>query len=860
MNETYRPHPALYLVLETACILALGYVTFVSGTYIGLELRPKLISQAIPILLLGVWLAGKLAPRWFWPRRRAWPSTPLDRAILACLGAVALSTIFSIHPRLSLESAVLIYAYALLFWFGYEVLQERWLTQLALKCLLIVGGIACLFATIVLVRWYLGYPDGPAWPSLGLGIWPRVWPRLGAFGSPNHLASYLAMLAPVALACGIAAGPWPRRLSLWGLAGWAAALGIITQSRGGLLGLLAGLCVVAMGSWPSLAQRWLRWRPTGRRVWLVGVVLLILCAGAMAVLQWHGRDWIRGILGRLDAWELALRISAHHPLLGVGPGTFGMAYLQYRGTDLIYEVHSHAHSLILHALASLGVVGLLTHLWLAVTLVATAWQHWRTEVEPGRRWLRLGCIAGLASIAVHGLFDTLGFQFPGLVAAAIILVIIAVSPAIPPPADTSGTRHWWLPPSLATCGAALSLGVVVWSNLALAAYDQAVAASWGDWKRAVQWLQTAVNRDPAFEYYGLQLGLAYGQLAAQDRAYLSEAINAYRAAGIDRDYDASSHANLAWLLWESGDRSTALDYMHRAVELAKGRPYPDTDFILVNYYVNYGVMLEGTGSYAKARLAYARAVALDPRLLTLSFWDSGEPVARARHGLATTAAGVLTSNSERDSTYQRGQIAFWIKQYEEARSWFRAVLDSAPDDQDAWLGLGHTELASGRPEAALAAADHVLSSQPFAVKALALRARASLALNNLDRAAADLAVLRFLLPDHQTWMLMGELAEARGDDEAAVRHYRSALTAAQEVRSIGYGPTVWSRAPLSTESVPFRLWPAQAPQQIAAYLALGNVYVRQGLISEARRMYQAVLYLDHGQPEALQALGRLAKP
>lgn len=860
MNDTYRPHPVVYLLLETACILALGYVTFVSGTYVGLELKPKLISQAIAGILLGVWLASKLAPRWFWPRRRAWPSTPLDHPILACLGAVALSVIFSIHPRLSLESAILIYTYALIFWFCYEVMQERWLAQLALKCLLIVGGIACLFATIVLVRWYLGYPDGPAWPSLGLGIWPRVWPRLGAFGSPNHLASYLAMLSPVALACGMAADAWPRRLGLWGLAGWAAVLGIITQSRGGLLGLLAGLCVVALGSWPRLAEHWPRWHPTGRRALLAGLVLLIILAGVVAVLQWQGRDWVRGILGRLDAWELALRISVHHPLFGVGPGTFGMAYLQYRGTDLIYEVHSHAHSLILHALASLGLVGLLAHVWLAATLVATAWQRWRAEMEPSRRWLRLAGIAGLASIATHGLFDTLGFQFPGLVAAAIILMVMATSPAKPSPAEGSLRPRWWLVSGLATGVAVVSLGIVVWSNLGLAAYDQALAASWGDWKRAADWLQTAVRRDPAFDYYGLQLGLAYGQLAAQDRAYLGEAINAYRTAGIDRDYDASNHANMAWLLWKSGERSAALDHMRRAVELATGRPYPDTDFMLVNYYVNCGLMLEETGAFDEARLAYARAVALYPQLLTLSFWDSGEPTARARGELAAAASSVLASSSERDGTYQRGQIAFWMQRYEEARTWFQAVLDSAPDDQDAWLGLGHTELATGHPEAALAAADRVLSSQPFVPKALALRAQANLALNSLDQAAADLALLRFLLPDHQTWMIMGKLAEARGDDEVALRHYRSALTAAQEVRSIGYGPTVWSRPPLSTESVPFRLWPAQAPQQIEAYLALGNAYARQGLISEARQAYQAVLHMDQGQPEALQALERLASP
>ena len=860
MNDKRRPHLLIYLALETGCILALGYITFVSGTYVGLELKPKLISQAIPGALLGVWLVSKLAPGWFWPRQRAWPTTPLDRAILACLGVVALSTIFSIHPRLSLESAILIYTYALTFWLSYELMQERWLAQLAIKCLLIVGGIACVFATLVLVRWYLGYPDGPAWPSLGLGIWPRVWPRLGAFGSPNHLASYLAMLAPVALACGMAAGYWPRRLSLWGLAIWAATLAVITQSRGGLLGLLGGLCVVALGSWPSLAERWPGLRPTGRRVLLVGLVLLILCASVVAVMQWHGRDWIRGILGRLDAWELALRIAAHHPLVGVGPGTFGMAYLQYRGTDLIYEVHSHAHSLILHALASLGVVGLLAHFWLAATFAVTAWRRWRAETERARRWLRLASVAGLASIAVHGLFDTLGFQFPGLIAAAIILMVVAISPVKPPTADKPLARRWWLAPGLATGGAVLCLGVVAWSDLALTAYDQAVAASWGDWKGAVQWLETAVHRDPGFGYYGLQLGLAYGQLAAQDRAYLTQAIAAYQAGGIERDYDASNHANMAWLLWESGERSAALDHMRRAVQLAKGRPYPDTDFMLVNYYVNLGVMLEETGDFEEARLAYARAVALYPQLLTLSFWDSGMPAARARDGLATAAADLLSPASERDNAYQRGLIALWLQRYDEAHVWFQHALEAAPDDQDAWWGLGCAELAAGRPEAALTAAEHVLSLQPFAAKALSLRAQADLALGRLEQAATDLALLRFLLPDHETWMTMGQLAEARGDYEAATRHYRSALTAAQQVRSIGYGPTVWSRAPLSTESVPFRLWPAQAPQQVAAYLALGRVYARQGQISAARQAYQTVLQIDHGQPEALQALARLGSP
>jgi O-antigen ligase len=405
VTRAVRPLPAVYLLAEAGLILGLTYVTFIGGAFAGLySYGPRPVSQALIGLVAGVWLISKFL------RRQPWPVTPLDRPLVVALGVVTLASLFSLHPRLSLDSAPVIFTYAFTFWFLYEQIQAAWFANLLLKCLFIVGAIVCLIASIELVRWYFDFPGGSGWSSLGLGIWPPTLPRIGglSLGSPNHLSGYLILMAPLALASGLAAHKRGVRLTLWLLALFMLSIVGISRSRGGLLGALAGLAALGSGGWFRLGERWPRLRPSRGRI--VGLALL-LGGGlvAMAVVL-AGRTRVGAAQVRLDMWASALKMAARRPLFGVGPGSFGLEYLRYRDTSQFSEVFSQAHNVYLHTLATLGVVGTLVSGWLVYKLVVTAWRLWRAEADAHWRWIRLGAMAGLAAFATHGLFDA--FFFP----------------------------------------------------------------------------------------------------------------------------------------------------------------------------------------------------------------------------------------------------------------------------------------------------------------------------------------------------------------------------------------------------------------------------------------------------------------
>jgi tetratricopeptide (TPR) repeat protein/O-antigen ligase len=844
VTRSERPPQVVYLLVEAGLILGLAYFTFIGGAFAGIYLYgPRPISQAIVVAIIGAWLASKFL------RLESWPATPLDRPLVLVLAVVVMASLFSKYPRLSLDSALVIFAYALVFWFVYEQVQADWFAELLLKCLFIVVAIVCLIAITELLRWYLGLPGGPAWPSLGLGIWPPTPPRIGglSLGSPNHLSAYLVLLMPLALARGLVARRHVERLAFWFLALLMLGLIVVSRSRGGLMGALGGLTVLAIGSWPYLGRRWPMLRPTRRRVVALISLLIIGFVGFTLVLALRSR--VETARVRLDMWRSALQMVAGNPLLGVGPGSFGLEYLRFRDAAQFSEVFSQAHNIYLHTLATLGIAGMVATAWLVCTLVITAWRLWRGEGDRCWAWTRLGAMAGLAGFATHGLVDALFLEFPSVFLVVIMLATFAVRPVSPRPTPTRSAR-WWLKPALASVLFAVGIGAAIWSDTGFVAFDHAVSASHrGDWAATVESLRTAVNRDPDYDYYRLQLGLAYGQLAADDPAFLPDAIAAYRSGGIDGDYYALNHANLAWLLWQAGEQEDALHEMKRAVELEQ---------VNYNYYLNLGLMLERMGRSEAAHLEYAQAVVRSPRLLELSYWDEGQPAARSREQLAQTALSLAgTWQGGDSSSLTPGQAAYYLGDWETASDWLEASLRSSPDDPDLWIDLGRVWLAQGNPAQALDAAQRAVALDAPLHVAFELSAEAHLALGDLEAAAADLQVAYFLSPGYRTFMLLGRLAEAQGSLEIAAVFYEAAIGNASSVKAVNYGPWVWARPPLSVDTMPFVRQPALAESLIEAYLRLGDVYARQGLGSEARDAYESVLGIDPDRSEVQSRLRAL---
>lgn len=257
----------------------------------------------------------------------------------------------------------------------------------------------CLAAAVGLVVWAWG----PAYlaPAVKLperlrGDWPERLRRTVAGLSASKLASAVAV---VAIAAGI----------------------LSSLSRGAALAMcVAGLVVCV----PLVVRR--------RTLFVALVGVLVAAAG---LLHWLGRlDPIherlataaepdRAIAGRLEHWQVAMRLVPRFWVAGTGLGTYRFVYRleQHEPSDVWFY---HAENQFVESLVEAGVVGL--GLLLAM-LVAVAWAAVRLIGSPRKLDRAVGVMGvfALASQIVAGAFD-FGLYLPAnmfLMAALCGLVV-----------------------------------------------------------------------------------------------------------------------------------------------------------------------------------------------------------------------------------------------------------------------------------------------------------------------------------------------------------------------------------------------------------------------------------------------------
>ncbi len=212
----------------------------------------------------------------------------------------------------------------------------------------------------------------------------------GSYGDPNFLAA--GLVPAMALAAGLTA-VWRGTAARWVLGSAVVVLGIglaATGSRGGLVA--AGVSVLAA---LVLAR--------GRRVELGALVALGVTVTGLWVATSSPETWerVRSFdtgTGRVDLWTIAGRMTADHPIEGVGINNFRSASAEYirqpgrlQDVELIVERPLVAHNTYLQQFAETGIVG-------ALLLIAVLLGALRATWQAGRRFT-LGGDARMAGLA-----------------------------------------------------------------------------------------------------------------------------------------------------------------------------------------------------------------------------------------------------------------------------------------------------------------------------------------------------------------------------------------------------------------------------------------------------------------------------
>lgn len=418
------PHPAiagvigllplgLLVVLYLPQLMVLGFVVF--SFFRIHESFPFLYSLKIPLMLslasisaLGwhIFVSQQLKP--YWSRELTY--------WFIFIGLVAIGIPMATNPSLAIES------FSARYWkIALMMLAIVWLTRtdkdFATAGLFICLG-GCATAGVALFNKV---------NSIGLveGTRVTIGRDIGSvLGDPNDLS--LVLMLPTAFTIAYALdnrARWYARL-FGGLSFLALFSAIIaTQSRGGLLGIIAVVGFFWLRKVKSLVV-------TGV-AGVLGLAFLYAVAGisdrASGGAAEEGID--ASSMGRLWAWQAAYRMALHNPFTGVGLDNFYSNYYYYSSH---WDGKNHSvHSTWFGVLAETGILGLIMFIT-AVTVTLRSGMGMLKDLDtmpvpnPLLHRASQSVVAGIWGTLVSGTFLTQGFTWPIYILSGLQIALLQV--------------------------------------------------------------------------------------------------------------------------------------------------------------------------------------------------------------------------------------------------------------------------------------------------------------------------------------------------------------------------------------------------------------------------------------------------
>ncbi|HEY6138281.1 MAG TPA: O-antigen ligase family protein [Thermoanaerobaculia bacterium] len=304
-------------------IVQLGAIAIVVAvtTFFAFELDRFFVPKELVLHVIAV-LAALFALRTL----REATATNIDRLLAGYVALGALSAIFATNRWLGMRALAISASSVLLFWVARR-LRDAGLARPLVVTLAIA---VVLVALTSLLQTY----------GLETTLFSENRSPGGTLGNRNFVAHVAAFGLPLVLFAAISA----QRRFLLGATGaaLAAASLVLTRSRAAWLAFaaVAFIFLVAIVASPALRRDGRTWRR------LFAVVALAAVAAAAAIylpntLHWrsrnpyleslhHAADYESGSgHGRLVQYGQTLHMTLRHPLLGVGPGNWGVAYPEH---------------------------------------------------------------------------------------------------------------------------------------------------------------------------------------------------------------------------------------------------------------------------------------------------------------------------------------------------------------------------------------------------------------------------------------------------------------------------------------------------------------------------------------------------
>jgi putative inorganic carbon (HCO3(-)) transporter len=340
--------------------------------------------------------------------------TPIHLTVAAYWSVMVLATALSPVRGAAIAGLIKLTLNIVLFLLMARVLRRPRLRSSLIAVYLLTALAISVFG---LRQWFFGADALATWvdPTSNLAGTTRVYSYLG---NPNLLAGYLI---PAVMLSGAAVFAWPR----WTpkiLAGVSLLVNtaclVLTFSRGGWLGFVAGgfaLLVLLVQFWSvRFTPFWKRW----------ALPLLMGGAAAFLVVSVAALDPLRDrvmtiFAGRSDSsnnfrinvWTAVIDMIKARPILGIGPGNdaFNNVYPLFQRPR--YTALS-AYSVFLEIAVEAGLVGLAIFFWLLAVTFGQGWRQLQRlrEVQSVQAYWLIAALATMIGMLVHGLVDTIWYR------------------------------------------------------------------------------------------------------------------------------------------------------------------------------------------------------------------------------------------------------------------------------------------------------------------------------------------------------------------------------------------------------------------------------------------------------------------
>jgi putative inorganic carbon (hco3(-)) transporter len=163
-------------------------------------------------------------------------------------------------------------------------------------------------------------------------------------------------------------------------------------SKGVWLGLLAGIATIIF-----LNKK--------NKIYLVVIILLFIIAlyitpfikQTVLINKEYMSSYIESLTCRFEMWDSAINIFKEYPILGAGPDNYGtLAYNFYADK----RRHLHAHNTYVEVLADMGILGLLSFLWIFVLFFIMGYK----SIKKNPNFYNVSFIMMFIAVAVHEFF------------------------------------------------------------------------------------------------------------------------------------------------------------------------------------------------------------------------------------------------------------------------------------------------------------------------------------------------------------------------------------------------------------------------------------------------------------------------